>query len=955
MIDIVNGINQYQGSFYNVDNSGLLQARKEAILYDNEQNQIAQKAATELASAIGNLKFHNSMASEKQKLTSDLDSMIDNTLQNYAGSLRYGVNNIMQMSRDLVTDEKIKGLLETNKQYEEWVAAVKENKYIDEDTKEFILNSPYNQYHFDATVVNEDGTQSVINGWKTGDNDNIIGYKNWQAGREPVTQRNYLEFAINVLKTLDTDNNQYTVRKFYDANNNELKGEDILNAAYYIDNGNTKVVLTEQKIKDAIENAINSDLSIQASLRQDYDKAKYFRDKGDDRYGVGVGTNSVLSPEGYKNKIFSGFASTYGIENTVWSTVPSIITDKDDKDGTSGGKSNKVTPVDNWSASVGIIEREYNPSQVAKQYRTDIKAIDDDFSKVVKKYNIPVNVQAMDQISTNEQINIIKNHKDKITDDNIYVGMVNALQRKLDYQERLTLYDQDIFNKLPPEQQALIKKYEVLNNGNYLNFEEDSPFITYYNNFFKNSKGDVLNTQVVNFNDKEISNEILTLANKKGINLGNCGIVYDATKDEFTINNDPLAFKVLSELTYNGLNSAKGVTSKYLYLGWKSVTDPNKEQIPMLTSTNNVSLVEYSPNMANINQLIQFGTAYEKLRQEQQDIKKEAGIEVNKEHLDTHHLYDIGYTLLERSGANSEQLNEYMRNLRDEITKLDYTQYEVYVSDNMKIDDKYVYNFSDKEKENRKRENERDGSLRLIGDKNKLKKLQKAVELALNNKAEVNNKLTNVDYAPNSYNNIQIGFSDVANIGVGNYIKVPYGNEVYTVFIKTNKGVNGTEGGLNDYQRAYIQSPEYIYKREIDELSLGNNPLPRTLNIGTTNTYKMGYIKTNDGYGNYYVKQGDNIVNLSKEKMIGLIGIREGFKDLAKQVRFLPDDVERELKRAAISESFDGNMTLLQPYSELINNIGVFAATYAKTLSTLSNSNETTVMRNIMNDILNYY
>lgn len=951
MIDIVNGINQYQGSFYNIDNSGLLQARKEAILYDNEQNQIAQKAATELASAIGNLKFHNSMAAEKQKLTSDLDSMIDNTLQNYAGSLRYGVNDIMQMSRDLVTDEKIKGLLETNKQYEEWVAAVKENKYIDEDTKEFILNSPDNQYHFDATVVNEDGTQSVINGWKTGDNNNIIGYKNWQAGREPVTQRNYLEFAINVLKTLDTDNNQYTVRKFYDANGNELKDEAILNAAYYVDNGNTKVVLTEQKINDAIENAINSDLSIQASLRQDYDKAKYFRDKGDDRYGIGVGTNSVLSPEGYKNKIFSGFAPTYTIKNTVWSTVPSIITDKDDKDSSGGGKSNKVIPVDNWSASVGIIEREYNPSQVAEQYRIDIKAINDDFSKVVAKYNIPINIQSIDQLSTNEQINIIKNNKDKIANDNVYVSMVNALQRKLDYQERLTLYDQDIFNKLAPEQQALIKKYEALNNGNYLNFEGDSPFIEYYNNFFKNSKGEVLNTQVVNFNDKEISNEIVNLANRKGINLNNCGIVYDATKDEFTINNDPLAFKVLSELTYNGLNSAKGVTGKYMYMTDQKLKDSDRKTFGFIEPTT-VSSLQGNKLVS----LVEFGAAYEKLRQEQQDIKKEAGIEVNKEHLDTHHLYDIGYTLLERSGANSEQLNEYMRNLRDEITKLDYAQYEVYVSDNMKIGDEYVYNFSDKGRENRRREDERDGSLRLVTDNEKLKELQKAVELALNNKTiGTDNKSVNIDYATNSYNNIQIGFSDVANIGVGNYIKVPYGNEVYTVFIKTNKGVNGTEGGLNDYQRAYIQSPEYIYKREVDELSLGNNPIPRTLDIGTTNTYKMGYIKTNDGYGNYYVKQGNNIVNLSKEEMIGLIGIREGFKDLAKQVRFLPDDVESELKRAATSEGFDGNMTLLQPYSELINNIGTFAATYAKTLSILSNSNETTVTRNIINDILNYY
>lgn len=939
-------------TLYEIDNSDFINLLERTIINNNEQNRLAQQAATELSNTITAMNVHHSMAGVKNKLYNDLNTLVDNTLQNYGGNLKYATNEIIRQSGEVV--RKMQPFVKSNEDYEKWVASIKSNPDIDADTKEFILNDEKNKYHFDAKVINDNGEEEYIDNWQVGDNDNIIGYKPWQAGREPVTQRNYLEFAVNVLKTLDADNNQYTVRKFYDANGNELKDEAILNAAYYVDNGSTKVILTEQKINDAIENAINSDLSIQASLRQDYDKAKYFRDKGDDRYGIGVGTNSVLSPEGYKNKIFSGFAPTYAIKNTVWSTIPSIITTKDDKDGggDGGGDSNKVTRVANWSASVGIIEREYNPSQVAEQYRTDIKAINDDFSKVIAKYNIPINIQAIDQLSTNEQINIIKNNKDKITNDDVYVGMVNALQRKLDYQERLTLYDQDIFNKLPPEQQALIKKYEALNNGNYLNFEEDSPFITYYNNFFKTSNGDVLNEQFINFNDKEISNAILTLANKKGINLGNCGIHYDVATDEFGIINDPLAFKVLSELTYNGLNTAKGVAGKYLYEIMEYYRDPNNLGAYPSLSTNDEN---YTPQLVKLGNLIGFGSAYTKVAQEQQDVKKEAGLEVNKEHLDTHHLYDIGYTLLKRDNATNEQLNEYKVNLRDEITKLDYTQYEVYVSDNMEIDKEYVYNFSDKGRENRKREDERDGSLRLLTDSEKLKKLQNVVELALNNKTVDNNKSVNIDYAPNSYNNIQIGFSDVANIGVGNYIKVPYGNEVYTVFIKTNKGVNGTEGGLNDYQRAYIQSPEYIYKREIDELSLGDNPIPRTLNIGTTNTYKMGYIKTNDGYGNYYVKQGNNIVNLSKEEMIGLIGIREGFKDLAKQVRFLPDDVERELKRAAMSESFDGNMTLLQPYNKLINDIGVFAATYAKTLSILSNSNETTVTRNIINDILNYY
>lgn len=941
MIDIVNGINQYQGSFYNIDNSGLLQARKEAILYDNEQNQIAQKAATELASAIGNLKFHNSMAAEKQKLTSNLDNMIDATLQNYAGNLRYGVNNIMQMSRDLVTDEKIKGLLETNKQYEEWVAAVKENKYIDEDTKEFILNSPDNQYHFDAIVVNNDDTQSVINGWKTGDNNNVIGYKNWQAGREPVTQRNYLEFAVNVLKTLDTNNNQYTVRKFYDANGNELKDAAILNAAYYVDNGNTKVVLTEQKIKDAIENAINSDLSIQASLRQDYDKAKYFRDKGDDRYGVGVGTNSVLSPEGYKNKIFSGFAPTYAIENTVWSTVPSIITEKGDKDG--GGDNKKTTPkdIDNWSASVGIIKSTYDPSAEVSKYTTFIDNTNDAFKNLIKTKNIPVNLQNIDDISVRDQINIIKNYRDIINDDKIYSDMIDALTIKMDYQERITLYNQDIFKNLDLEQQAKIKTFEALNNGTYINFEEDSPFIRYYNNFFVNNKGEVLNDNSITFNDTQISTHIQNLATSRKINLRNCGIYYDQSTDTFKINNDPISFKVMSKLTYDVLNDEKGVGGKYLYEIVEHYRDPNNLGVYPSLNTNDGN---YTHQLVKLGSLIGFGSAYTKADQEQQDIKRAASIEDNFEHLNTHHLYDVGYTKLQRDGATDTELNNYKEALRDQIVSADLSQYEIYVSDNMKDENKdYIVNYDSKKRKDKKIE--RHGYLYKITDANKIKQVQNYIQMALDNKA----------YAPDSYHNLEIGFSDVPNIGIGNYVKVPVEDEVYTVFIKTNKGVDGMEGGLNDWQRQYLTSPEYYYGRQVDELSIGKKPWPRTLNIGSTNTYKMGYIADNEYEGNYYIQKDGTYINLTKEDMKSLLMIRDGFKQLSKQIVLLPDDVEKELKRAATSSSYDGDMTLLQPYTELLYNISAFAESAGTLLSGYTGENLETVKRNIINDILNHY
>ena len=129
-------------TLYEVDNSDFINMLERTIINNNEQNKIAQQAATELSNTITAMNVHHSMAGVKNKLYNDLNTLIDNTLQNYGGNLKYATNEIIRQSGEVVNE--MLPFVKSNEDYEKWVASIKSNPDIDADTKEFILNDPKN-------------------------------------------------------------------------------------------------------------------------------------------------------------------------------------------------------------------------------------------------------------------------------------------------------------------------------------------------------------------------------------------------------------------------------------------------------------------------------------------------------------------------------------------------------------------------------------------------------------------------------------------------------------------------------------------------------------------------------------------------------------------------------------------------------------------------------------------
>lgn len=891
MINIINGVNQYQGSFYNIDNSGLLQARKEAILYDNEQNEIAQQKANELATIIGNLKFHNSMSAEKQKLTMELDNMINNTLQNYSESLRYGINNIMQMSRDLVTNEKVKGLLETNKQYEDWVASVKANPDIDADTKEFILNSPDNQYHFDAKVVNENNEEEFIDNWQIGDNDNIIGYKPWQAGREPVAQVNLGDIILGVMKHLTPNEKDWQYRIYKDGNGNVLQGADIINATYYIDSSGNEKSITPDMIKKASKAYLNANPQIVASLRQDYDKAIYFNRKGEDKYNVRQGQNSEMDFEQYLDSKINGFAEAFSYNNSNNSIANAITSSSNGKNkGGSSGDNNDYSDFAQRNGTVGTITRKVNAVDMNLDRIIDLNNIYNYSDIIMTNNNIPLTGLT----SAKDRLNLLEEYKDNL-DDETYTNLKDVLLEAEDYERQINVFNENILSRATIEEQEYVHQFNRLETGDYINNENDKEFANLYNNFFTENN-EIVSNKTIQPMTKEFGAYIYKLAKDKNINLADYGISYNNSNNTYNVKHDPVSFKVFATLWNDAAANKRGVW-KQIDLMFEEVIKPRYG----VTVINAEDRPLYS--------IYKFGKAYNEVRDKKDAISVKIGASNYNKPIEINQLHNYSAAVKEAKDEDNVVINrdrdDHIANLRS----LNLSDYKVYASQEL-------INY-------------------LNGDKNKNKNDIETELIDVGNDDELKYKLQNAI----TNNDIQPSFVDIPNIGVGDVIKVTLEDKSFTMFVKT---FDDNHKGLDNYERDYFR--QTTSQREIDKLELGadengNNRYTTTLNLGINDIYQMGY--TN---GTYHI----NGKAISKNDLITLVDFRNDIQEEAKKLykdrnaENYWDYVNNELFKQ--NENGEYISEYFNQYSDVI-----------RILANVTGKPINTIKRDMINNLLNYY
>lgn len=319
MIDIVNSIKHYQPVFWDVDNSKLLESNRSNILYANEQNEKAQQASTDLMAAINQLDINEDYRYVKDELFNKLDGVINSTLQNYGGNLRYAINDIQSMSRDILSSPEITGLVETNQQYKKWKAEIEGRKDISDDIKQMTIEK--NPYNFTLQYETGRSGNKIVD-----DNGNpiVIGYNDWKAKTYPVEQMDYN--AMNRLALSYINSEGYSTENiiYYKKGENGkmIPTTDPSEAKYYSVNGYSQDEITSDLVFDSLVVAYNSNAKFQASLKQDYELAKWKASKGEDVYGFykrdenGNITTEEKTFEEFAAEKFYNLGEIYGYKKT---------------------------------------------------------------------------------------------------------------------------------------------------------------------------------------------------------------------------------------------------------------------------------------------------------------------------------------------------------------------------------------------------------------------------------------------------------------------------------------------------------------------------------------------------------------------------------------------------------------------------------------------------------------
>lgn len=382
MIDIVNGINHYQGAFYDVDNNTLLQSRREGIVYANEQNKIAQQASTDLMAAINQLDINEDYRYVKDELFNELDGIINSTLQNYGGNLRYGINNIQSMSRNILSSPKITGLVETNQQYKKWKAEIEGRKDISDDIKQMTIEkNPYNfslQYKTDNDgnqILDDDG------------NPIAVGYNDWKPTTNPVEQMDYNTMIRTGLSYINPNagSNETIIYYKKDEDGKMIMTNDPSEAKFYSINGRSYQEITTADVELSLIQAYLANPKFAASLNQDYEVAKWKAEKGNDVYGYKNLDGTIKSKEEFMLDMFEHISEihSYRHENITkkLQKMPS------DLNYGSFSEYLNIRGIENTSNYQGTEEVLINPSDVTGEQ----EYVDDDILNIINNMDSLIN------------------------------------------------------------------------------------------------------------------------------------------------------------------------------------------------------------------------------------------------------------------------------------------------------------------------------------------------------------------------------------------------------------------------------------------------------------------------------------------------------------------------------------------------------------------------------------
>lgn len=319
MIDIVNSVKHYQPVFWDVDNSRLLESNRSNIEYNNQANAAAQQASIELSSAINALDLNEQDQYIKNDLYNKLETMTNNVLQSYGGNLKYAMQDISNMSKEIISNPDIAGRIDSNRRHREYIENIKSRNDISDDVKQMIIEK--NPYTF-TPIYKKDAEGNNTNEIET--------YKRWEPEKYAVKQFLDKELISTALGYITPEQSNITIPYFYIKKENgsyerisNINDVDITKPLFYIDETNNYVRLKPEMLWKGLYQAME-DPSIRASLKQDYELAKWKSDKDINNpykylYGYYTKEGDTKSPTEYIFDRFSNFVDTYSFKHNTHS------------------------------------------------------------------------------------------------------------------------------------------------------------------------------------------------------------------------------------------------------------------------------------------------------------------------------------------------------------------------------------------------------------------------------------------------------------------------------------------------------------------------------------------------------------------------------------------------------------------------------------------------------------
>lgn len=420
------------GSFKTVDYTYVPKHNLQVIgqTYDYLQNRhdVAVAQESELKKQIGQLELNAQEDEFKQLLVNNVQSKInDAMIDDFKG---YALDDIVAEAGNLMSDPRVLGRLRAQQQYKAYQDNLNARTDLSEDYKNYYRQA--NTYHY------EDKFDAA---------GNVIGGTEWKPAEQEVSEIPTSIIYNQALKMVQEDAGGGESYTFLDANGNPTN--DFTQSAtgeIFMKQGTKYNRLSAEKLKVAIDAAIEGTPGAKASLQQDYKIAMWKDQTQGKNADVRDHNGNLLNEQEFINRRFNNFikAATY---NRVYSSAEfgtALQSARKLAAGSSAPVSDMSFPNQMYDAPSIIVK-----NQSAINARGNIQSNKAALGEVFTRNGINADVNTLTPDALRQQVDAMPNGMDKlialkavkaISDDQEFLDNLLGVQKGTEAGDAFEMY-----------------------------------------------------------------------------------------------------------------------------------------------------------------------------------------------------------------------------------------------------------------------------------------------------------------------------------------------------------------------------------------------------------------------------------------------------------------------------------------------------------------------------------